>query len=300
MPDRDAYAKVLLGSLTITQRRRLESVVGLDEVIAGWLRRGQHAHPGLQLSPEAFVRFVAQRWPVADGEVPDVRAEDLYLACACVQGDVEALRIFERMYLARLDSALRSIVRSSAVVEDVRAELRSRLLVASPEAAPKLADYAGRGDLWSWIRISAIRAALRRNERSRREHAVEQSVLDALAPAEDVAPDLDAGHPQLRGALRGALEQAMTGLRPRDKTLLLQHYIDGLTTEELGRLHRVHRVTISRRLVKARRTLLSQTRRGLMQQLALSPSECDSVIRLVRSQLDLTLSRVLAQPDAAD
>ena len=85
----------------------------------------------------------------------------------------------------------------------------------------------------------------------------------------------------------------MRALSPSDRTLLKQQFIDGLGTEALAALHRVHRVTMFRRLSKIRRQLLSATRRELAARIRVQRSELDSIMRAVKGNVELTLERIL-------
>ena len=96
------------------------------------------------------------------------------------------------------------------------------------------------------------------------------------------------------GELRAAFEVALRELDPKDRTLLRQQFVDGLGTEALAVLHRVHRVTMFRRLGKVRRRLLAATRRELGARIGVKHSELDSLMRAVKSNVELTLERVLA------
>jgi RNA polymerase sigma-70 factor (ECF subfamily) len=53
--------------------------------------------------------------------------------------------------------------------------------------------------------------------------------------------------------------------------------------------------TVSRWLASARESLLVQTRDGLSRQLHLAPGEFDSLARLLHSQIDVSLVRLLAE-----
>ena len=59
--------------------------------------------------------------------------------------------------------------------------------------------------------------------------------------------------------------------------------------DQIGLLYRVHRVTASRWLAGARKAVLSHTRRLLTDQLDISAEEFESIVRLVQSQLDLSI-----------
>lgn len=58
-------------------------------------------------------------------------------------------------------------------------------------------------------------------------------------------------------------------------------------------LHGVHRATAARWVDAARETVLAGTQRELIRRLRISRSELASVIRLIQSQLELSLLRVL-------
>jgi RNA polymerase sigma-70 factor (ECF subfamily) len=58
-------------------------------------------------------------------------------------------------------------------------------------------------------------------------------------------------------------------------------------------MHGVHRATSARWLKRVREQLYQETRRGLMARLRLTPSEFESALRLVRSQLDVSIVRHL-------
>ena len=57
----------------------------------------------------------------------------------------------------------------------------------------------------------------------------------------------------------------------------------------------LHRATVARWLQKARETLLKQTRKIMMKRAGVSPTECDSILRVVQSQFDITLKRLFPE-----
>ena len=69
--------------------------------------------------------------------------------------------------------------------------------------------------------------------------------------------------------------------------------MDGLRLAEIGRLYGVHESTVSRWVTRAAEEVADQTRRRLTDRLSLSGSSVDSLARLVRSQLDLSIARIL-------
>src|SRR5438128_2172894 len=66
---------------------------------------------------------------------------------------------------------------------------------------------------------------------------------------------------------RLAVRGGIAALGRRERTLLRQHFIDGVSLDQLAVLHRVHRATIARWIAQARRTLLELIRASLSQRL---------------------------------
>ncbi|HEY0476618.1 MAG TPA: sigma-70 family RNA polymerase sigma factor, partial [Kofleriaceae bacterium] len=177
------------------------------------------------------------------------------------------------------------------VTAEVKQDIRRRVLVGDG-GPPEIGDFSGRGDLRSWIRIMAVRQALRRQRRARREVSLEddrllQHVVGAGSPESD----------HLKGSYRQEFQRAfaaaLRALPDRERTLLRQHYIDALTIDELGGLYRVHRSTAARLLVRARQVLRDATRARMMAQLEVRPEDLDSIMRMIRSQMEITLRGLL-------
>ena len=82
-------------------------------------------------------------------------------------------------------------------------------------------------------------------------------------------------------------------MNDREKNMLRQHIVDGLSIDDLAALHKVHRATSARWLAKAKEDLLAETRKTFIQNARISKGECDSILRLVQSQLHATIRRRL-------
>ncbi len=83
-------------------------------------------------------------------------------------------------------------------------------------------------------------------------------------------------------------------IAPRQRNLLRQHLLDGLTIDELGVIYQVHRVTAARWLTAARADLWAHTRRRLRQTLGVSDESIGAMLDDIRSTLDLSIERALA------
>jgi RNA polymerase sigma-70 factor (ECF subfamily) len=274
-------------------RAALARVEGLEALLARHLGSGQETWPGVPLPPERFMRHLARHLPtenLAEG-LEALHAADLYLACACAEGERHALLAFEQHILQRVGSRLGSLPESS--VDEVLQVLRQRLLLGRGESLPKIADYSGRGPLLAWVRISAVRVAGELASRDGREELFHESpeVLERmLAPAD---PERELLKEDSRQALSAALRQALGTLSERERALLRLHHVHGLTMDRLAVMYGEPRSTVAYRVGQARTRLLKLTRAALSSRLKLEGAELDSLLGLVRSRLELSLHRLM-------
>ena len=222
------------------------------------------------------------------------RKADLALASGCVRGDPSALRQFEATVLSRVPQFLARLDASAALCDDVAQELRAELLIAAGGKPPGLAGYTGRGELKAWVRVVAIRTALRLRKSERR------------APPDDGDPLLGKGDPELdylklryRSVCEEAFRGALATLSSRERLYLRLHYLEGLSLDRMASLYRVNRATIARRLAAHREKLHEQTRARLREVLKLRDSEFESLLGLLRSQLAVSLQGALARDTPA-
>jgi RNA polymerase sigma-70 factor (ECF subfamily) len=245
---------------------------------AGWVARG------------VFTAYLKER-AEAGAALSDEAAAELYLACACVRGVAPALEAFELRYLPDVRRAGARAGLGPDQVAELAQMLREELLVGRKGGAPALGEFRGRGGLRGWLRVTATRAALRMRKRARSSDDLELDRLEARATDDD--PELSYMKAFYRQAFRAAFRAAVTTLEPRDKTVLHQHTVEGLTIDELGAAHGVHRATAARWVQAAREKLLDAVKREFAQRVKVSPRELASVLRLVESRLEVTIKRLL-------
>jgi RNA polymerase sigma-70 factor (ECF subfamily) len=270
----------------------------LEAALADAVAAGRRAWPSFQVDEEAFLRRLADVSAGADPApaLVALHAADLWLAFACAAGDPKALDAFAAAHLAQLATYLARI-KAEALADDVRQILLTRFFVSDASSPPKILEYSGRGALAGWVRVAAVRTAIGLSRRTQHAQPTEDGALGDMVGSSD--PELDAMKLELREAFERALADAFDALPPRDRVLLKLHYLDGMTVEALARLYRVHRVSASRWLSDARGSVLELTRSRLRARMALSDSEFASVTRLVQSQLDISLSRLLGRSGVA-
>jgi RNA polymerase sigma-70 factor (ECF subfamily) len=248
------------------------------------------AWPHVTVETEEFASYVAVRLP-AGVTLADLHVDDLYLACACARGDARAFAELERCFVPPLAGPLRAIGASDDVIADVTQSLLAYLVSPGAGGAPRIAEYSGHGALRAWLRLIAVRDAGHRLRRARREVS-DDDLLDALAT--DADPELTHLKQRYARELAAAFGAAMRSLSARDRVLLRMQLVDQLTIEQVAQLHRVHRVTAARWFATIRLSLLEVIRRTMQEQFGIEPAQLDSVLRLVRSRLHLSLARMLA------
>jgi RNA polymerase sigma-70 factor, ECF subfamily len=90
-----------------------------------------------------------------------------------------------------------------------------------------------------------------------------------------------------------AFAAALVELSPGDRTMLRLCYVDDVGLQEIGRIYGLSKSAVSRRLARCRSALLDAVKRRLRSELCLEDGELESVMRLVTSQLHLSLPRLL-------
>jgi RNA polymerase sigma-70 factor (ECF subfamily) len=248
---------------------------------------GRARLPGVALAAERFLAYLSER--LDDATLSEDIAHDLYLACACLEGDARALEELEKSHLSLVPQFVAGIDSTESGVDEIRQELRDRLLVGRGESRPKLAEYRGRGRLASWLRVVALRTAL--NMRAGAKQRVSPEAADALLASPD--PELEYLRARYAPQFHAAFEQALATLDAQERTVLRMHLVDGLSIDRIGQLFDVHRATAARWLGRAREQLFVKTRDYLHAELGLSATEFASIVKLVQSQLDVSICRML-------
>lgn len=282
-----------------TAQPRYDGDEDLELLLSSLTTAGREAWPDFVLEDLVFVAHLARHAPGGDLErwLRSLCIEDLYLACACAQGLPGALQVFEERYLAMLSGVLGSRDANAALVEDACQNVREKLLVAVAGAPPRIAAYSGRGSLQGFVRTAAVRGVidLQRQKSGAPLDGDEDAALEALSAGQE--PELEYIRGRYRQDFKQAFQDALAKLPLEQRSALRLHYLNGLNIDRLGVMLQVHRSTVNRWLVDARAKILTEMRRLLRERLSLSPGDFDSLAALVRSSLDLSISRVLKEGD---
>jgi RNA polymerase sigma-70 factor (ECF subfamily) len=313
--DLDALTSTFLTQLPRPAAPHGSAPQDLPELLRRLEQAGRTVWPGLALPPERFIAYLAARMAPDYTDLrlalADVHAEDLYLACACcavagaeaVPGAVQA---FRQRYRAVIQAVVRGVDPAPSFADEVEQTLFRRLFVVEKRAGggdgdgghlPRITNYSGRGSLAAWVSVAAQRTAfsLRRDEVAQKR-ARERAMADRLSV--DLDPELLYLKQRYRAEFEIAFERAVAGLSDRERTLLRMHLVAGLTLDAIGIMYRVNASTVSRWLASTREGLSVETEKDLRQRLHLTPAEFDSLARLVVSQLDMSICRLLQEPKA--
>ena len=245
------------------------------------LARGQAAWPKIDVDAAAFARHLASL-----GNAEALEIEDLYLAFGAAGGDPAALAGFDAL-LTQLRGPLIKLGVEASDVDEVVQQVRTELLVPPAHRGPRLLGYGGRGKLGGWLRSVALRKGLAQVKAIRK--------YDPL----DHEPGTLAGDPELAymkkhygDVFQKAFATALADLAPKDRLLLKQRFRHAMGVEDLGRQYGVNAGTITRRVQAARAALAEATRTAMMASLGVDAADVASILRLIQSQLDVSLSTV--------
>jgi RNA polymerase sigma-70 factor, ECF subfamily len=221
---------------------------------------------------------------------------DLYLACAAGHDVPGATDLFVRHFLGPIAGAVLAINRDPGLVDEVRQGLHERLLLGTDQP-PRILQYGGRASLATWLGVAAQRMAL---ELVRADGARQRATLRASHEPLPLELDPELGYLKSRysGAFKEALTVAIGRLPQRQRTVMRLHTVGGLTLQRIATMLRVDESTISRWVQRAREAILQETQRELGIRLGIRVAEVPSIARLVTSQIDVSVARLLGDDEA--
>jgi RNA polymerase sigma-70 factor (ECF subfamily) len=306
MPAARSLSQILLGSLPGAAPP--SAPAALEQALVELLANAKQTYPGVEIGPETYLPYLAERLSAdvpAEQALAAVQAIDLYLACACANGNEEAIALFDRRLIGEVDAALAHVNADPSTIQEVKQSLRERLLVGRKVdetntkskaqsngdsdgfEPPKIIEYAGRGGLKAWVRVIAVRAALMIRRKGKREVLGDDALYALPAPAHD--PELEILKQKYRAEFQESFRAALETLSDRQKNVLRQHFLYGLSIDQIGALYHVHRATAARWIAGARDKVFAETRASLVKRLRVTRPEVDSILRLIQSRLDVSL-----------
>ncbi len=252
----------------------------------------QHGDLGLQ--PGRWLDALVDHLSAEEDLLAQLRAIhacDLFLARACLDGLAVALSRFDALLVHEVRAAGRTVRATDDLVDGVTQHLRASLLAGE---RPALSRFAGRGDLRGFVRIGVVRELLRLMGRQKREAPADEVALAELGPRLD--PELERFRTAYRDDFAVCFRQALAALAPRDRTVLRMNTFEKLSIDKIGALFDVHRATAARWLERIKADLAADTEERLAARLGVSDTEVESIIRLVRSEVHVSMERLLEDP----
>jgi RNA polymerase sigma-70 factor (ECF subfamily) len=288
MSDAASYVEAVLAELAARAPRQAAARAA---TLAPELARTVAALPDVTVTPARFAAHLAARLNDSDDQAP-LQLGDLYLACACLDGDGAALLRMQREHLAAVPQMLASY--PQLVIDEVVERLPERLFVSAGERLPKLAQYSGRARLRTWLKTVALNCA--HDVQRRRRVVVPLADNAELIAAIGIDIEQQQGRHALAVDFRRAVTHAVAALLPEQRLLLHGMYIEGLTLKELGAPEHADPSTVFYRLKKIYATLRQDIEAFMRAELKLSPSECESLVRSMLSHLDLRITNLFPDP----
>ncbi len=291
-----ALRVAFLAELEPAVAARMAAWPGLEAELARLWTEGTAT---LGVAPPDPSRFAAQLASAVDADAEpeqclgSIFAADLALACACAAGHADALARFEAEFARDLDLAHARGGGHVMAKDEFRQRVRERLFVAVPGRELRIAAYGGRGSLRSWVRVTAARVLIdvARKATPPDAPANDTRLFDRVADRED--PELEYMRRAYGAAVPEAMREGLAALTARQRNLLRQRYLFGMSTDRLATMYAVHRATAFRWLEEARAALFTGMRHALGERLRVADHELDSVIELLASRVDVSVRRLL-------
>jgi RNA polymerase sigma-70 factor (ECF subfamily) len=266
----------------------------IDHLLAAGLAQGREAWPAVEVEPSHFAAEVARRLgeDATLERFEAMRAGDVYLAIACSDGDTTAIAACAAILEGEVEHAARRTSATAAQAAEVAGALRRIVFVDEPPRPAAIRDYSGRGDLRSYFRVIAIRDLIRAVAKQRREvPGATDDLLARIVPQHD--PELSFLREQYRDIVDDAMRAAVGSVDERSRALLRYQLVDGWSLDQIGKAYGVHRATVSRWMTSIRQDLGERIRAELASRLHVAVEDVESIVRLVRSRVDISLDRVL-------
>ncbi|HEY5961693.1 MAG TPA: sigma-70 family RNA polymerase sigma factor [Polyangiaceae bacterium] len=285
-PTGDATQSQPHGSEQLPNQGEAKTPNGTGNPVSGY-ERGRAAWPTVDVDREEFERYQDATRQRCGEEALGEHVTDLFLTCGCQKGCPAAIRSLVEHFIDPLLTTLR--------VTDQRDELRQavlgRLLLTSLQGQVRIGEYSGRASLRTWLRVVIKRCSLnlKRSQRpDQKDGSDDQLELQLVATGNN--PEMDYLRTRYAFEFKRSFRAAVKELGARDTLVLKMVVCEGARMHEVADCFGVNRVTVTRWMSDIRQQLLAATQGNLQRELRVNRSEFESIVRLVASSLDLTLS----------
>jgi RNA polymerase sigma-70 factor, ECF subfamily len=266
----------------------------LEKMLASLYARGRRAYPRIVVAEQVFGGHLARC--TNDGKaasLADLPVEDLYLACACAARVRGAATAFERKFGPVIRRAISRVLRAPDERQEAEQRAWQRIFVEDEHGGPpRITQYLGQGRLESWVAVASMRIAVSFGRAESTERRLRAKIITDTA---DVGPESQSMKGELRRAFETAVTEAIGRLKPRERMILRLHVVSGMTLEAISKSLGVTRQAVSKTFSQSRARILDEVETSLKQRLGIPPEDLSSVLRLVASRFDVSVSRVLGK-----
>jgi RNA polymerase sigma-70 factor (ECF subfamily) len=260
----------------------------LSGALAAIHELGAARWPDISMTTEDLARYAAR---VSLAEGAEAHAADVFLVCACLQGNARAVRELDRLIDLHTRSFVARIDTSPVFVDEVRQRIRERLLLGDE---PRLARYSGAGPLIAWLRVLGVRLAVDMKRAPSGSRPTLSAEIGARLMYPSVDPELRLIETESRHAFEEALAAGTAKLTARQRAVLRLSLLGGLNIDEIGKIYSVHRATVARWIAAAETTVLNAAKSFLRSRHGLTATEIESLAGLLWSKVQISLGHLLA------
>src|SRR5262245_46217689 len=228
-----------LSRLEPSRRGDFQQLADLEARLRAMIDAARTAHPTVPFDEAHFLNAVAAR---VEDDLAAIHAADLHLALACARGEPAAIAAFDQAHGSDLDIAIAGSPGLGVSKPEFRQLVRTRLFVGAPDRPARIASYSGRGTLRAWVRVTAARAVIDLSRaHDDREVLADDAMLDRMASPDD--PETLLLRTSYGAHVQAAFREALSRLSVRQRNLLRQRYLHGLSADRIAPQYGVHRAT---------------------------------------------------------
>jgi RNA polymerase sigma-70 factor, ECF subfamily len=247
---------------------------------------GKTAWPSVELSLADFADHVRRH--AVTTNVPIEILQDIFLACACGRGVPTALQCFRERYFGVVGAAVRCFDASPQFADEIYQRLSEALFVSGPGSEAKIHRYKGQGPLAGFVRTSGRRIAMRVSAALARFQG-EEALIQQFSQASEL--DATLAKLECRDAINRALSVALRQLPRRERLILRMNLIEKISTTRIAAMYKVSQPTVSRWIQRTAKSIHETVKELVCEELDIDTRELDSLLSLVRSQIEITISQ---------
>ncbi|MGH9961465.1 MAG: RNA polymerase sigma factor [Pyrinomonadaceae bacterium] len=237
-----------------------------------------------------------------DELLTNLRWQELFLACACANGDDAAWEIFQNRYQSSIrKTAVRALGNASQAQELAETLATDLYLPSQPGASKgenKIGQYHGMGSLEGWLKVVIHRLVIDRFRFQSRSVSLEDMEVEPVSNASHVQPDRSIQefdtHKCLQMVSR-CLTDALAQLTTQERLVLNMYYLQDLNLKAIAKWLKVHESTASRLIDRLKTDLRKAVGHQLQKEFKVKKNEVRHVIQLAQSHLEIDLKKMLTE-----